>query len=137
MVKQISCVTSLWQQMQHTVDTEHVFGQYHPSLAEIIPDNWRRFSFWHQVFVLAIFSCSLLIFQCCYQRLTPAAGAGLLLHTDLRTNVIGGSLCTHCVCQVPLKLDEFICVLHRRLCDLTIAHMYIVMATLKRHIVQP
>ena len=43
----------------------------------------------------------------------------------------------HSVCQVPLKLDEFICILHRRLCDMTIAHMYTAMAMLKRYIVQP
>ena len=48
--------------------------------------------------------------------------------------------CAHihqCVCQVPLKLDEFICLLHSRPCDLTIAHMYIVMTMPKRYIAQP
>ena len=30
----------------------------------------------------------------------------------------------HSVCQVPLKLDEFICLLHLRLCDVTIAHVH-------------
>ena len=43
----------------------------------------------------------------------------------------------HSVCQVILKLDEFICVLHHRPCDVTIAHTYIVMVMLKRYIVQP
>ena len=38
------------------------------------------------------------------------------------------------VCQVPLKLDEFICLLHLRPCDVTIAHMYIAMTMLKRYI---
>ena len=33
----------------------------------------------------------------------------------------------HSVCQVPLKLDEFICLLHCRLCNVTTAHMYITM----------
>ena len=43
----------------------------------------------------------------------------------------------HSVCQVPLKLDKFICLLHLRPCDVTIAHMYIAMTMLKRYIVQP
>ena len=45
------------------------------------------------------------------------------------------SVCTVCV-RFLLKLDEFICVLHRRLCDVTIAHAYIVMAMHKGYIVQ-
>ena len=40
--------------------------------------------------------------------------------------------CMQSVCQVPLKLDEFICLLHRRPCDVTIAHMYIAMTVLER-----
>ena len=43
----------------------------------------------------------------------------------------------HSVYQVPLKFDELICILHRRLCDVTIAHTYIAMAMLKRYNVQP
>ena len=34
------------------------------------------------------------------------------------------------------KLDEFICLLHRRPCDVTIAYMYIATMMLKRNIVQ-
>ena len=40
-----------------------------------------------------IFSCSLLIFQCCYQWFTPCAGAWSSSAQWLRTFVIGGSLC--------------------------------------------
>ena len=43
-------------------------------VAEIIPDKWRYFSFWYQVFDFPIFSRSLLIFQCCYQQRTPPSG---------------------------------------------------------------
>ena len=42
----------------------------------------------------------------------------------------------HSVCQEPLKLDEFICLLHSRPCDVTDAQMYIEMTTLKRYTVQ-
>ena len=40
----------------------------------------------------------------------------------------------HRVCQLPLKLDEIICLLYRRPCYVTIAHTYIVMTMLKRYI---
>ena len=73
----------VWQQLQGTIDTEHVLFL----LAEIIPDNWCCFSFLHKVFVFTISSCSLLIFQCCYQRLTPCAGTWSDSAHWLRTNV--------------------------------------------------
>ena len=38
------------------------------------------------------------------------------------------------ISQLPLKLDEFIRLLHR---NVTIAHTYITMTMLKRYIVQP
>ena len=137
MVKQISCVTSRCGNRCKALLTQNTcLVNIILLVAEIIPDNWSCFSFWHQVFVFAIFSCSLLIFQCCYQRLTPCRGWSASTHW-LRTNVIGRSLCMQSVCQVPLKLDEFICVLHCRLCDVTIAHTYITPVMLKRDIVQP
>ena len=42
----------------------------------------------------------------------------------------------HTVCQVPLKLDELICLLHRRPCHVTIVHMYIAITMLKGYIVE-
>ena len=42
----------------------------------------------------------------------------------------------HSVCHA-LKLDEFICVPTLQALHVTIAHMYIAMAMLKRYIVQP
>ena len=96
---------------------------------EIISDNWCCFSFWHQVF----FFCNFLLFvafQCCYQQLSPCEGVWSASAHWLRTNVIGGSLHMHSVCtQVPLKLDEFICLLHRRPCDVTVACKYITYIT--------
>ena len=64
--------------------------------------------------------------------LTPYAGAWSVFAHWMRTNVIGRSLCMR-VCQVRLKLDEFVCLLHRWPCDATIAHMYIVITMLKRN----
>ena len=93
MVKQISCVTSRCGNRCKALSTQNMcLVNIILLVAEIIPDNWRCFSFWHQVFVFAIFSCSLLIFQCCYQRLTPCAGAWSALAHWLRTNFISGSL---------------------------------------------
>ena len=44
-------------------------------------------------------------------------------------------VCMHSESQVPLKLDEFICLLHCRLwCDYW--HMYIAMTMLKQYILQ-
>ena len=58
----------------------------------------------------------------------------------LRANVIGDRcacrVCMHSVCQVPLKLDEFICLLHCRPCNVTVAHMYIAMTMLKWYVVE-
>ena len=103
-------------------------------LVIIIPDNWRCFS------IFGIKSCLLLIFQCCYQRLTPCAGCGLLRHTDLELMwLVDRCACRvfmHSVCHLPLKLDEFICLLHRRPCDVTIAHTSIKTTMLKRYVVQ-
>lgn len=43
----------------------------------------------------------------------------------------------HSVCQVPLKLDELLCVLHRRRCNVTFAHTCIAMAMLKDILCSP
>ena len=96
-------------------------------VAEIITDNWRCFSFWHQVFVFLQFSL-LLIFQCCYQQLTPCAGAWSASAHWLRTNMIGGllrmqSLHAQCV-SGTMKLDEFTCLLHGRLWYDCSAHVH-------------
>ena len=40
------------------------------------------------------------------------------------------------VCQIHLKLDEFICLPHRRLCDVITVHTYIAMMMLKQYIMQ-
>ena len=69
-----------------------------------------------------------LIFQCCYQKLTPWAWAWSALAHGIRTTAIGGSLC---MCQVVLKLDELICLLHGRSCHVTITHTYIEMTMFK------
>ena len=42
----------------------------------------------------------------------------------------------HNVCQVPLKVDVFVCLLHRRRCDVTTAHRYVVLTMLRRYILQ-
>ena len=48
----------------------------------------------------------------------------------------GDRVFMHSVCQIPLKLDEFICLTHCRLCNVTIAHTSIAMTMRKRYIVQ-
>ena len=42
----------------------------------------------------------------------------------------------HSVCQVPLKLDEFVRLLHDRPCVVTVAYTYIAVTVLKLYIVQ-
>ena len=92
MVKQISFVTSHGGNRCKTLSTQNTcLVNIILLVAEIIPDNWCYFSFWHQVFVLTILSCLLLIFQCCYQPLTPCAGVCSASAHWLTTNVIGGS----------------------------------------------
>ena len=92
--EQISCVTSCCGNRCKALSTQNTcLVNIILLVAEIIPDNWRCFSFWHQVFILRDFLLLLLIFQSCYQRLTPCAGAWSASPHWLRTNVIGGSLC--------------------------------------------
>ena len=94
MVKLISCVTSGCDNWCKALSTQNTcLVNIILLVAEIIPDNQRCFSFWHQVFILRDFLLLLLIFQSCYQRLTPCAGAWSASPHWLRTNVIGGSLC--------------------------------------------
>ena len=110
MVKLISCVTSCCGNRCKALSTHYTcLVNIILMVAEIITDKWLCFTFWHLVFVFGIFSCSFWI----------------------RTNVIGGSLRMHNVCHVPLKLDELICLLHRRPCNVTIVYTYIAMAMLK------
>ena len=96
--------------------------RYHPFCSQIIPDKWRCFSFWHQVFFFCDFLLLLLIFQCSYQRLTPCAGPWSASAHWIRTNVIGESLCVRYPCHY---------LLHCRPCHVTIVHTYIAMTMLK------
>ena len=80
MVKEISCVTSRCGNRCKALSTQNTcLVNIIPLVAEIIPDNWRSFSFWHQVFVFGDFS----LVRSCYQRLTPCAGAWSASHTEL------------------------------------------------------
>ena len=66
MVKQISCVTSDWGKRFKALLTKNTcLVNIILLVAKIIPES--SFS--------VIFSCLKLIFQCCYQVLTPCAGA--------------------------------------------------------------
>ena len=69
--KLVVLVTSLWQQMQGTVDTEQLLVNIIVLAGEIIPDNWRCFSFWHQVFIFS-FSLSLSLVVAHFSMLLPA-----------------------------------------------------------------
>ena len=75
--------------MQGAIDKEQVLFNIILLVAKIILDNWRCFSFWHQVFVFGNF---LFISQSCYQQLTPYAGVWSASAHWLRTNLNGGSL---------------------------------------------
>ena len=129
MVKQISCVTSGCGNRCKALSRTRLVNII-LLVAEIIPDNWHCFSFWHQVFFSMIF----LVFAALFSMLLPATHSmcrGMICFSTLIKNQCvwwiaahAESACTVCV-RYLLKLAEFICLLHCKLCDVTVAHMYI------------
>ena len=94
MVKQISCGTSRCGNRCKALSTQNMcLVNIILLVAEIIPDNWRGFSFWQRVFVFGDF----VLFVAHFSMLLPAThsmcrGVVCLAHW-IRTNVIGASLC--------------------------------------------
>ena len=88
MVKQISCATSCCgnRYKAHNTCLVNIIRL----VAEIIPDNWRCFYSWYQVFVFSDFPCS--FFNVVTSDSLHVQGRGLLWHTEQEL-MIGGSLC--------------------------------------------
>ena len=91
MVKLISCVNSHCGNRCKALSTQNTcLVNIILLVAELFPDNWHCFSFWHQVFPSGDF----LLFVAHFSMLLDSLhvqGRGLLRHTELEP-MIGGSL---------------------------------------------
>ena len=135
MVKKSSCVTSFCGNRCKALSIQNMcLVNIILLVAEIIPDNWHCFSFWHQVSVF----CDFLLFvpHFSYHFTSDSLhvqGCGLLQHNELELTWLVDRCALQSLHAQCVKLDEFICLPHRRLCDVTIAHTYIAMVILERY----